>query len=76
MNHYLVLLVLSSVRETRNNGCHSCGRCDLAGVYHDQQLHQVVVHLAAAALDDVDIFSSNRFADLHTVNVRETLMAD
>lgn len=69
MNHYLVLFVLSSVRETRNYGCHSGGRCDLAGVYHDEQLHQVIVDFAAAALYDVDIFSSNRLADLDTLKV-------
>lgn len=69
MYHYLVLFVLSSVRETRNYGGHSSGGRDLAGVDHDEQLHQVIVDFAATALYDVDIFPSNRFADLDTLEI-------
>lgn len=62
---YLVLLILARVRETRDHSGHPGGRRDLAGVDHDQQLHQVVVDLAAAALDDVDVFPSNALTNLH-----------
>ena len=37
---------------------------DLARVDHDEELHQVVVDLAAARLNDVDILATNRLTDL------------
>lgn len=60
-----VLLVLAGVRKARNDGRHTRSRSNLAGVDHDQQLHQIVVHLATARLDDVNILATHRFANLH-----------
>ncbi len=42
---------------------------DFASVYHDEQLHQVVVDLAAAGLDDVDVLATNRFTDFNAKTV-------
>ena len=55
----LVLLVLPGVREARNDSGDTDRGRDLAGVYHDQQLHEVVVDLSRPALHDVDIFPTH-----------------
>lgn len=65
---HLVLLVLASVREARDDGGHSAGGGNLAGVDHDQQLHQHVVDLPTAALHDVHIFPTHGLSHLHTAN--------
>ena len=39
---------------------------DLAGVDHDEHLHEVVVQLAAAGLHDVDVLAAHGLADLDT----------
>jgi len=64
MGTHLVLLVLPGVRKARNDGRDpGCGG-DLAGVDHDQQLHDHVVDLAASALHDEDVVASDGFSDL------------
>lgn len=61
----LVLLVLSCVGIDRYDCGDTGSRCNLASVDHDQKLHDVVVDLATAALDDKDVLASNRLANLH-----------
>lgn len=63
---YLVLFILSGVWKTRDHRGHPGRGGDLAGVDHDEELHQVVVDFATATLDDVDIFPSHAFTNLHT----------
>ena len=62
---HLVLLVLPGVGEAGDDSGDPRGRGDLAGVYHDQQLHQIVVDLATATLHDVDILPTHALPDLH-----------
>jgi len=64
---YLVFLVLPGVGEAGDDGGDAGRGGDLAGVDHDQQLHEVVVDLAAAALHDVHVLSAHALPDLHTV---------
>jgi len=45
---------------------HPVGRCNLAGVDHDEELHQVVIDFTTAGLNNVNILSANRFADFDT----------
>ena len=45
---------------------YALGRGGFAGGHGDQELHEVVVDLSAAGLDEEDIFASNRFAYLDT----------
>ncbi|GMS87224.1 hypothetical protein PENTCL1PPCAC_9399 [Pristionchus entomophagus] len=61
----LVLLVLARVREARYDRGHSARGGDLAGVDHDEQLHEVVVDLAGRRLDDVHVLATHRLTDLH-----------
>jgi hypothetical protein len=68
---YLVLLVLSRVREAGNDGCDPLGGSDLTGVDHNQEFHEIVVHFSATALNDVNVFSSHGFADLYAEVVAE-----
>lgn len=63
--HYLIFLVLPSIWKAWNDGRYSRGRCDFACIYHDEQLHQVVVDFARAGLNDVDIFATHRLADFN-----------
>ena len=52
----LVLLVLTSVTETRNHRCHAFRGSALHRVRHDEQFHQVVVDIGIASrLDDIYI---------------------
>lgn len=64
---YLVLFVLPGVREAGDDGGDAGRGGDLAGVDHDQQLHEVVVDFAAAALDDVDVLAAHALPDFHAV---------
>lgn len=59
----LVLLVLASIGEARNDGSDAAGRGSLAGIDHDQELHEVVVDLAASGLDNEDILVTDRLSD-------------
>lgn len=63
---YFVFLVLASIGKTRNDRCDPAGRRDFAGIDHNQQLHQVIVHLTAAGLNNVDIFAADGLSDFHT----------
>lgn len=59
----LVLLVLSSIRECRNDGGDAARRGDLARVDHNQQLHQVIIDLSGGRLNNVHVFSTYRLSD-------------
>ncbi len=61
----IFLSYLSSVGEAWDDGGDSLCRSDLAGVDHDEQLHEVVVHLSAAGLQDVHVLPSHRLPDFH-----------
>lgn len=67
---YLVLFVLPGVGEAGDDGGDAGRGGDLAGVYHDKKLHEVVVNFAAAALHDVDILASHALPDLDAVGTR------
>lgn len=56
----LLLLGLLRVREVRDDGCDALGRGTLAGIDHDQELHEGVVDLGGSRLDDVDILVTDR----------------
>lgn len=62
---HLVLLVLPSVGEAGDDGRDPGGRGDLAGIDHDQELHQIVIYLPAATLHDVDVLPTNTLPYLH-----------
>ena len=47
-------------------------RCDLAGVDHDEKLHQVVIDFAAARLNNVNVLTSDRLANLDAVEKKFT----
>lgn len=64
---YLVLLVLPGVGEAGDDSGDAGRGGDLAGVDHDEQLHQVVVNFAAAALHDVHVLAAHALPDFHTV---------
>ena len=53
-----------SLRVTGDDGRNAFRRRNLAGVDHDEQFHEVVVHLATARLDDVHVLATHRFANL------------
>ena len=57
-------VALSRVREQREDGGDALGRGGFAGRDGDEKLHQVVVDLAAAGLNDEDILASDRVHDL------------
>ena len=60
---YFVLAILSSVREAWNDRGNARCRGDFTRVDHDQELHEVVVDLAAATLHDEHIFTTYGFVD-------------
>lgn len=62
---HFVLLVLPGVGEAWDDGGNPLRGGDLAGVDHDEQLHEVVVHLAASGLHDVYVLPADGLADLH-----------
>lgn len=60
----LILLVLASIRKAWDDGGDSSRRRRLARIYHDQQLHQAIVHLAGGrALDNEDILVAYTLLD-------------
>ena len=62
----LVLLVLSRIEEVRNDGRDPPGAGRLAGVDHDEELHQAVVDVVRGrGLQNEDILVSDRLADRH-----------
>jgi len=56
----LFLLALLGVGEVGDNGSDTLGRRALAGIDHDQQLHQRVVNLGRSRLDNVNILVTDR----------------
>lgn len=64
---YLVFFVLPGVWEAGDDGSDAGRGGDLTSVNHDQQLHQVVINLATAALHDVYILPTYAFPDFHAV---------
>jgi len=61
----LVLLVHPRIRETRYDRCDPACRCCLAGGDEDEELHEVVVDVVAARLDDEHIFVPNGLGNFH-----------
>jgi hypothetical protein len=57
-------VALSRVGEEREDSSDALGRGSFAGRDGDEKLHQVVVDLAAAGLDDEDVLPSDRVHDL------------
>ena len=51
-----------------DDGGHALRRRNLAGVDHDKQLHEVVIHLSTARLDDVHVLATHGLADLDAVD--------
>lgn len=64
---YLVFFVLPGIWEAGYDGSDTWRGGDLTGVDHDQQLHQVVVNFATAALHDVHILTTNAFPNFHAI---------
>ena len=63
---HFIFLILTSVRKTRNNSSDARGWRDFTCVDHNQQLHQVIVNFAGAALNDINILPSDRFSNFNT----------
>lgn len=59
----LVFLVLAGVWVARDHGGDAGGGCYLAGVYHDEEFHEVVVYFSGAGLDDEYVFATDGFLD-------------
>ncbi len=71
---HLVLFVLTSVRKAGNDCGDSARWRNLAGVDHDQELHEVVVDLSTTALNDVHVFASDGLLYLNAVrSVKNTV---
>ena len=68
------LAVLASVCIIRHNCSHALGRCALAGICHNQQLHQVLVDRLTGWLNNKDVFSTNTFTN-HDLNLTIVKMA-
>lgn len=62
---HLVLLVLPGVRKAGDDSGDPGGGGNLAGVYHDQQLHQIVIDLSTTTLHNVDILPTHALPYLH-----------
>lgn len=65
---YLVLFVLPSVREAGYDSCDSAGWGNLTSIYHDKELHQIVIDFTTATLHNVDILPAYTLAYFHTGN--------
>lgn len=63
---HLILLVLSRVWECWNDSRNSASWGYLAGVYHDEQFHKHIIHLATTTLHNVYILTAYRLPNLHT----------
>lgn len=59
----LVLLVLSCIREKRDDGRYPFSTCNLAGMDHDAKLHEGCVDCPAASIDNVHIILANALCD-------------
>jgi hypothetical protein len=62
----LVLLVLPSIGKAWDYCGYSLGRRDFAGVYHNQEFHEIVINLSASRLNDINIFATDGFANFYT----------
>lgn len=60
----LVLLVHPGIGVAGDDGRDASGGGTLACGDEDEQLHEVVVHIAAARLDDEDVLVANGLGDL------------
>ena len=60
------LCTIPGIGITGDDGGDALRRGDLAGVDHDEEFHEVVVHLATAGLHDVHVLAAHRFANLDT----------
>jgi hypothetical protein len=57
-----ILLVLSRVRKTGDDGSDASRRGSSTGIYHYQQLHEMIVDIIRSSLQDENILISDRFA--------------
>lgn len=64
---HLVFLVLAGVREAGDDGGDAGRGGNFASVDHYEQLHQVIIDLAASTLHDVDVLAAHALPDLHAV---------
>ena len=70
---YLVLLILTRVRKTRNN-CRNATRWRyLTSVDHNQEFHQVVVHFPAARLHNVHVLPTDGLANFNAAQYNNNL---
>ena len=60
----LVLFVHSRVGVAGDDSRDAAGRGTLAGGDEDEEFHEVVVHIAAARLDDEDVLVADALGDL------------
>lgn len=68
---------LSRVREQGQDCRDSSGASGLASAQSDEQLHEVVIDLAAAGLDDVDILVADAVSDLDSgLSIHELVKDD
>lgn len=56
-----VFLVHPGVGEARDDRGDPAGRCRFAGGYEDEELHEHIVYVPAARLDDEDVLVTNGF---------------
>jgi hypothetical protein len=56
-----IFLVLSSVRETRNDGSNPSSGSSPTGINHDEKFHQIVVNAVGPRLHDEHVLIPNRF---------------
>jgi len=56
-----IFFVLSSIRETRNDGSDSSSGCCPTGINHDEKFHQIVVDAVRSCLHDKHILIPDRF---------------
>ena len=61
----LVLFVHARVGVARDDGGDAAGGGALARGDEDEELHEVVVHVAAGRLEDEDVLVTDRLGDLH-----------
>ena len=70
----LVLLVHARIGEAGDDGCDAPGGRALARGHEYEELHEVVVHVAAAGLDDVHVLVAHGLGDFHVdLSIRELL---
>jgi hypothetical protein len=62
----LVFLVLSSIREERDDGCYPFGAGNFAGMDHDAELHKSGIDCTTSSVDNIDVVLANRLRNSDT----------